>query len=116
MQLDSASWLLGGLGQGLAGLSAAPGWVALPVYPLFLIDWRAPFKRWRRLVAFGVGAGFCGLVQAGYNLVRFGSPLETGHALLGATRRLALAHLCQVFSGVSATTSPTPSQQTPAST
>jgi hypothetical protein len=90
---DWQAGLIGGLGQGLAGLSAAPAWISLPIYPLFLIDWRAPFKRWRRLVAFGVGAGLCGLVQAGYNLARFGSPLETGHALLGATRRLALAHL-----------------------
>jgi len=90
---DWRAALLGGLGQGLAGLSAAPVWISLPVYPLFLVEWRAPLKRWRRLVAFGVGAGLCGLVQAGYNLARFGSPLETGHALLGATRRLALAHL-----------------------
>jgi hypothetical protein len=90
---DWRAALIGGLGLGLAGLSAAPVWISLLVYPFFLVDWHAPFKRWRRLVAVGGGAGVCGLAQAGYNLARFGAPWETGHAQLGATQRLALTHL-----------------------
>lgn len=84
---------LGGIGLGLAGLSAAPVWVAAPVYLYSLTLWRkppGPFRRdWLRetvflLLAWGVGAGLFAAIQAVYNVARFGSPTSTGHQAIGA--------------------------------
>ncbi len=85
--------LLGGLGLGLAGLSAVPTWVSIPVYVLYLIpwesirstDWRAFIKaNWPLVLAFGAGLGLFAGFQAVYNLMRFGSPFQTGYQQVGA--------------------------------
>ncbi len=89
--------LLAGLGVGLAGVSALPVWVTLPIYPLY---WLLPLppREWIRksamakLVAFGVGAGAFLLLLMAYNMLRFGGPLNTGHQQIGAAN-FRLMHL-----------------------
>ncbi len=88
---DLLSWpmaFLGGLGLGIAGLSTVPAWVTLPVYLLYLAPLK-PSRVWRKalpnLMAFGVGAGLMACGQGAYNLLRFGSVLETGYQQAGVT-------------------------------
>lgn len=85
--------LIGGLGLGLAGVSTVPAWISAPVYLLYLVPWESIRDgTWRStlrqaaysIIGFGVGAGLFALLQAVYNLARFGSPLATGHYQVGA--------------------------------
>lgn len=86
---DPRRALVAGLALGLASTAAIALWVLLPVYAAVLVPWgRVRQRRWRDalrsalplLVAFGVGAGLFVAAEAGYNVARFGSPLDTGHA------------------------------------
>lgn len=99
---DWRAALLGGLGLGLAGASATPLWVTTPVYLLSLLppstekrgSWRGTLKRAiPLLVAFGVGAALFAAGVGAYNLIRFGSPLWTGHHETGAVSRLSWRYL-----------------------
>lgn len=77
--------LAAGLAAGLTGLSAIAMWLLAPLFFAFLVPWRALRRAgWREmlppLAAFAGGAGLMALVQAFYNLARFGSPLNSGHA------------------------------------
>ncbi len=89
--MDQRPWLafLGGVALGAASTAAIALWVLLPAYALFLIPWeRVRQRRWRDavrgalplLAAFLVGAALFAAAEAGYNVVRFGSPLNTGHS------------------------------------
>lgn len=77
--------LLSGLGLGLAGLSAVPAWITLPIYILFWVPWQSLRDRraWQQALplglAFAAGAGLLAGGQGVYNLARFGSLLETGY-------------------------------------
>lgn len=89
--MDHRPWLafLGGVALGAASTAAIALWVLLPAYALFLIPWeRVRQRRWRDavrgalplLAAFLAGAALFAAAEAGYNVVRFGSPLNTGHS------------------------------------
>jgi hypothetical protein len=99
---DWRAALLGGLGLGLAGASATPTWITAPVYLIYLlplgveekVSWQAMLKRAvRLLVAFGAGAALFAAGIGTYNLIRFGSPLWTGHHETGAVGRLSWRYL-----------------------
>jgi len=86
--------LLGGAGLGIAGVSAVPTWITLPLYLLYLAPWESLSQRWRwaemkqtagLCALFLLGAGPFALFQLGYNWARFGSPLQTGYQLIGTT-------------------------------
>lgn len=86
----SALWA--GVGVGLAGISALPLWITLPIHALFLVPWESLTARPRHLfakrilylwTAFGTGAGLLALTQGLYNLARFGSMWQTGHQGIG---------------------------------
>ena len=87
--------LTAGLGLGLAGLSAIPTWIILPAHILYLLPSSIPHRDSLRptllpITALLSGAGAFALGQATYNLLRFGSPLQTGYQQLGvASFRLA---------------------------
>jgi len=85
---------IGGLGLGLAGMSAVPTWVSLPIYIIYLIPWgivrqggwRSTLRSALPLISgFSVGALFFFLLQSLYNLIRFGSLFETGYQQVGAS-------------------------------
>jgi 4-amino-4-deoxy-L-arabinose transferase-like glycosyltransferase len=70
-------WLLCGAALGGAILVKAVAIVVVPAYLLFAA-WRLQ-GRWRRLLLMGFPLALGALGVAGYNLVRFGSPLDTGY-------------------------------------
>jgi hypothetical protein len=91
-----------GAGIGIAALSAAPTWVTAPVclaYLAFRPDPSGTIRRvrsmetMRLLLAWGSAAGLFAIIQAAYNVMRFGSPLETGHQLIGASMDLSYVGL-----------------------
>lgn len=79
--------LLSGAGLGLAGLSAAPTWITGPVYLGWLLLPQTGDRKpsMRTALAWCAAAGIFAVGQGGYNIARFGAPLETGHHLIGAT-------------------------------
>jgi hypothetical protein len=79
------AWLIGLL-AGAAFLTRAPLALAVPVYALLLVGPSVPWHRldelpWRRWLSFGLGVAPALVLFFGYNLVRFGTPLESGYAL-----------------------------------
>lgn len=103
--------LIGGLGLGLAGMSAVPTWVSLPIHIFYLIPWGLVRQGWRPALrstlpvisSFSVGAIFFFLFQSLYNFLRFGSPFETGYQQVGASG-IRLMYLATGFFGQSLST------------
>lgn len=79
---------MGGIGLGLAGASTVATWITAPAYLLYLVPWETIRQPgWRAhvnhrillLVTFGIGASLILLSLGLYNLLRFGSPLQTAY-------------------------------------
>jgi hypothetical protein len=82
----SRLWVLAmGVAAGLVFVTRVAGIIALPIFALYLLalhrrwrptGWKRPF--WRDLALFAGGVSPCILVNATYDVLRWGSPFRTG--------------------------------------